>query len=393
MSEQMLPAHPVADLFPLMSDAEYQPFKADIAANGQREPIWVYKGLILDGRNRWRACSELGILPDVREYGGDEAGLTAFVISLNLHRRHLSESQRAVIGARLANAGEGGDHRSDHWTNCSSGQVTQAVAAKMLNISTMSIKRAKSIEREAPELLPRIAAGELNLREAQQKVDSRKRDAMRASAIEYVCVSPHPNIYLGDFREQVANIADASVSLIFTDPPYDEAHVPLYGELARVASRVLVPGGSLIAYAGHYALPRILADMSEHLRYWWMISLEHSGASARLPGLWVFVGWKPLVWFVKGGRNSNGYVDDSFRSSEPDKRHHEWEQDVSEASYYIEHLTNPGDLVCDPFLGGGTTLVAATRAGRRFCGCDSDPNAVATAIRRIECDQSELRAA
>ena len=171
--------HPIADLFPLMSDAEYQPFKADIAANGQREAIWLHKGMILDGRNRWRACIELGLVPQVREYDGGEAELTAFVISLNLHRRHLSESQRAVIGARLANLEA---HRpSDKSANMRTSVVTQPQAAAMLNVSERSIQTAKAIERQAPELMPRIAAGEMNLEDAKREIAKAQREVVYAA--------------------------------------------------------------------------------------------------------------------------------------------------------------------------------------------------------------------
>jgi len=165
-------AHPIADLFPVMSAGEYKPFLADIRANGQREPIWTYKGQILDGRNRWRACTELGILPQVREYDGDVDGLPAFVVSLNLHRRHLNESQRALVGAKLANLDNGQRATS---ANVRSSVITQPQAAEMLNVSERSIQTAKAVERDMPELLPRIASGEMTLHEASRKVVQAQR--------------------------------------------------------------------------------------------------------------------------------------------------------------------------------------------------------------------------
>ena len=75
--------------------------KASIAAIGLREPIWIYLGKVIDGRNRLRACTELGIPPATREWDG-RGSLVTFVISLNLHRRHLKEPQRAMVAAQLA---------------------------------------------------------------------------------------------------------------------------------------------------------------------------------------------------------------------------------------------------------------------------------------------------
>ena len=119
--------HPITDIFPSMTNGEYAAFLADIQEYGQREPIFVYQGQIVDGRNRYRACLELGISPTVREYDGDEASLTAFVISLNLHRRHLNESQRALVAMRLENMPLGGDRKSENQDANLHLEITRAV--------------------------------------------------------------------------------------------------------------------------------------------------------------------------------------------------------------------------------------------------------------------------
>ena len=103
-----LEPHPVAGIFPMMSSLAFAGLVDDIKANGLREPVWLHRdGRILDGRNRWKACRELGIKSPARTYKGGNDGLVAFVVSLNLHRRHLNESQRAMVAARIANLGRG----------------------------------------------------------------------------------------------------------------------------------------------------------------------------------------------------------------------------------------------------------------------------------------------
>jgi hypothetical protein len=93
--------HPLATLFPLMEGPAFADFCEDVATYGLREPIVLYEGKVLDGRNRLRACIETGIPPVFRELEGGAGDLLAFVISANLHRRHLSESQRGLVAARL----------------------------------------------------------------------------------------------------------------------------------------------------------------------------------------------------------------------------------------------------------------------------------------------------
>jgi ParB-like chromosome segregation protein Spo0J len=86
--------HPLSEKYPLMDAEEFAAFKADLAAHGLKNPIWLFGGQVLDGRNRLRACLELGIDPAFAEFEGSEAEAVAFVDSQNLHRRHLSRAWR-----------------------------------------------------------------------------------------------------------------------------------------------------------------------------------------------------------------------------------------------------------------------------------------------------------
>lgn len=99
----MLDFHPAANIFPLMTGPEYDALVADIAEHGQHEAIWLYEGMVLDGRNRLRACNQLGLVPEFRQYTGDDP--QAFVVSLNLHRRHLTREQRDEVIRQLRTNG------------------------------------------------------------------------------------------------------------------------------------------------------------------------------------------------------------------------------------------------------------------------------------------------
>jgi 16S rRNA G966 N2-methylase RsmD len=195
-----------------------------------------------------------------------------------------------------------------------------------------------------------------------------KLDEAKAIVGSYKARAAMPDIRHGDFREVLKDVT--GVHLIVTDPPYGDDAVKLYGDLAAWAATALVPGGSLIAYAGQSTLPAVFAAMGEQLRYWWTLSVEHSHGGQQLPGKWVIAEWKPAVWFVRGHREGRDYVADRVRGTRPDKEAHDWAQGSAEVLYLIQQLTEPGQLVADPFAGSGSFGKAALSAGRKFIGAD-----------------------
>lgn len=143
----MLENHPLADLFPMMLDDELAGLKASIDEVGQEEPIVLFDGKILDGRNRYKVCIELGLEPETVDFWGDDP--VDFIIRKNLHRRHLSTNQRAVLGAKLATMKQG--RPADNPAKLP--VLTQPQAATVANISERSIRQAVVVlEKGIPEL-------------------------------------------------------------------------------------------------------------------------------------------------------------------------------------------------------------------------------------------------
>ena len=92
--DEMKP-HPFADIFPLLEGEAFDALVADIKANGLMELITIYEDMVLDGRNRLRACKVAGVEPEFMRFDGDDP--LAFVLSMNLHRRHLTPSQCSMV--------------------------------------------------------------------------------------------------------------------------------------------------------------------------------------------------------------------------------------------------------------------------------------------------------
>ena len=179
------------------------------------------------------------------------------------------------------------------------------------------------------------------------------------------------------------HVAEGSVALILTDPPYHQDKVGLYGTLAQVAAQVLRPGGSLLAMCGQSYLPEILALMTPHLRYQWLLAARLSGPGTAVWQRRMQNHWRALLWFAHG-RYTADFQGDFLRSDGPDKRFHAWGQSIGDFAALISRFSAPGDLICDPFVGGGTVGKAAVLLGRRFVGLDCDATALARTAKRLQ---------
>lgn len=163
----MLEFHPLANLFPLIEGKDFDELVADVRANGLREKIILHEGKILDGRNRYRAAIEAGrmsakALPgrDFRVFDDDEGDPLAWVLSKNLHRRHLSENQRVMIAAEIAKLRQG---RPSEWDKdrddkpANRPDSTQAEAAELMHVSERQVRRGRVIVDQAtPELVDAV---------------------------------------------------------------------------------------------------------------------------------------------------------------------------------------------------------------------------------------------
>ncbi len=186
----------------------------------------------------------------------------------------------------------------------------------------------------------------------------------------------------GDARLLSARIPDASVSLIYTDPPYAEEFTPLIVALGGYAPRVLRDGGSLVLLCGHQQVPAVV-DAFSALRFRWMGWLE-SAQKPTLMGVRVVCGGKPIFWFTKGKATlRGGFWWDTKKPEGADKAWHRWGQAPNHVRTDIDLLTAPGDVVMEPFTGGGTVPAVCKQLGRNFVAFEIDPETAILARERI----------
>jgi len=187
----------------------------------------------------------------------------------------------------------------------------------------------------------------------------------------------------------VAAIEDwrpAGVDAIVTDPPYIGEVIPLYEALRGFALDVLPEGGPLVVMTWQGILPDVVRAL-EHpdLVYRWTICWRFANAENTVDhSRRVFDCWKPVLVYHKNGMPKDApMVRDEIANVAGDKDFHEWGQSLGGFERLVKSFSNPGQTICDPFLGGGTTALAALSQNRRFTGCDVSSDAVAITKARL----------
>jgi hypothetical protein len=230
--------HPIADVFPLIEGEAFDALVADIKVIGLGEPIVLFEDKILDGRNRYRACLAAGVKPRFERYVRSDP--VRFVTSKNLIRRHLDESQRAMVAAKLATLTHGGDR-----ANLPLEVPTQAQAADLLNVSERSVRDARKVlDHGTPDQVQDVEAGKVAVSAAAKQVRAARKPA--APAPEYI---PTPAVQSPDE---------------LVEPKEDPA--PRSGRVVelQVGDVIVWPEGCDLGYTAGYSTPeRVVENKKE----------------------------------------------------------------------------------------------------------------------------------
>lgn len=386
-------------LIPPLAPEELAQLEANIVADGCRDPLVTWRGILIDGHNRFAICSKHGLeFQTVEREFEDQSHVIEWIIRNQFGRRNLSAYERTKLALRLEEAIAGRSRqgsRTDLLQKSAESQPldTRQEIAKAAGVSHDTVAKVKKIEAKAtPEVKAALSTGALSINQAYQqirhkeKLDKREeKQAETAKAIVETTQSAKRDI------SSVCEIRHCSCAELFasgiipdaviTDPPYPKEFLPTFTELAESCAKA---GVKVVAVmSGQSYLPEVYERMSAHLKYRWTLAyLTPGGQAVQQWQAKVNTFWKPILLF--------GDAEDWFgdvAKSEPndnDKRFHKWGQSVSGMADLVERLTKPGSLICDPFCGGGATAIAAVMSGRRFIGCDIDESKVTESKTRLE---------
>lgn len=392
-------------LIPPLSPEEFDQLQRNILNEGCRDPLVIWNETLIDGHNRLSICNRLGIPFSTASLEfSDEDEACIWIIQNQKGRRNLSAIDRIALSAKLeeiiARKAKANKIEAGKQTGRGNKKVS-AILPTPLHTRTESAKAAAVGERTydagklildaaekgiiEPEVVEDIRRDRKSLHAVAKEIKERLQREARAEKREAASNgSPlDTRIIIGDFREHADKIPDGALSLIFTDPPYDREASRMLPELAHFSAAKLADGGSLICYVGQTQIPAAIDALRTHLRYWWTIACIHAGRSTVMREYGINAGWKAVLWFVKGTRDDNSVMVSDVMSGGEEKSHHDWQQAQSEAEYWIEKLCPDKGIVCDPFLGSGTTAAAAQKLNRKWIAFERDDKTAAIASARL----------
>ena len=389
------------DLIPALTAEEYKGLEESICAEGCRDAIVCWNDTIVDGHNRYEICSKNNVpYKTIQKEFADRDEVKLWIMKNQLSRRNLNDFQRIEITYKCEDAVKAKAKErqlrkpADFVKEKFPEQNTQArdELGALAGVSGKTYEHAKTvIEKASEEVKEAVRSGDMSINQAYNQVrkvekekEKAEREIQKACNLQKEFSEDICFLFAGDIRSGLNAIEDESVDFIVTDPPYPQEYLPLYSDLSALAQRVLVPGGSLIVMSGQSYLPEVMTRLSSCMNYHWCGCYLTPGQSPTLYKKRTNTFWKPILWYVKGEYKGEWLGTDIFKSPENDKNFHKWGQSFGGMTDIIERFTKPGDIILDPFLGGGTTGAAALSAGRKFIGVDIEEKNIEISRNRIK---------
>jgi N6-adenosine-specific RNA methylase IME4 len=335
--------HPAADIFPLLGPGDLKVLTEDIKAKGLMNPISLYGDppVILDGRNRYRACLEAGVEPFFDYYDGDDP--IGFVISQNAARRMMNESQRAMCAARAATLPP---HRPPKGAELRS--YTQPEAADLFNISRRIVQQAREvITNGAPELVLAVDLGMVAIGRALEIIAEAPGDQAALSALSGPDLKINLDRIKRDKRRETIlsrggkkDLPDNKSlwSVFYADPPWEdefgvtdratENHYPVMTvtEIMGLAIEALAHDDAVLYM---WALPHMMEQAFAVVRAW--------GFSYRTHMVWS----KDKIGMGQWVRNEHEILMIARRGEFPTPREEDRVGSVVEAPWTDRHSAKP----------------------------------------------------
>ena len=399
----------LANLFPALTEAQFEGLVTSIRERGLLEEIAVWRGEIIDGRHRYLACIEAGVEPQFKHMA-DDSDPVQYVLDRNAERRDLDPSQRAIVAYRLSRLSRPGrpvNSQDDE------PQTTQGEAALRLRVGRRSVTTVARVLAEESGAIPRIRqaveSGRVKISDAARAVDqpaevqeqaldrvlsgasktissavrqvqSGAKEAADAEALESNLakqIDETITLHRSTVSDLSGLVAPASVDAIITNPPSFLEALPVFSDLAAFAAHALKPDAVMVVMNDGMYLPQVLERLNgPDLKWISEFDLQHQGVSIGVgPPHWITRRRSSLLIYGKPGFSLNG-GDNVIAVPTSDELPLEQlrRRLMDEAmALIVERFARPGQVVCDPIpLDRASTALATRKHGCYFIGADKD---------------------
>lgn len=394
-------------LIPPLSPAEYRLLEESILAEGCRDSLVTWHGILIDGHNRYRICTQYG-LPfetiDTDFATRDE--VIEWIIKNQLARRNLPLYEHARLALRLkpflsARAKENQGTRTDILPKSVKSSNTQLELAKAAGVGHDTIAKVEKIEAVADDATKaKLRSGEMSINQAYTEIKKQEKAEQRAAKMATIkeAAVTDGNLAYGDCLEELKKLADGSVDCVVTDPPYGISYVSnfrtvesevvksvandtiedavmLWNNTCAILERKMKADSHLYCFTSWKVYPYFVNIISKYFKVKNCLIWEKNNWSmGDLDGNYAEQ-YEMVIFATKGNRKLNGGRDTNilhFDRVANSSLLHSCEKPVDLLSFLIEKSTDGGELVADPFMGSGSTMVAAKNVGRQYWGCELD---------------------
>lgn len=397
-------------LIPPLTDDEYRLLEESILAEGCRDALITWHGVLIDGHNRYKICEKYGLPYCITETDFESRdAVIEWIIKNQFGRRNLPLYERARLALRLKPVIA--ERAKENQVRTAENRVSQISAkqavdtrqeiAKAAGVSHDTIAKVEKIEANASEETKEaLRRGELSINQAFTEVKRQEKAEQRANkmaALKEAAIFDG-NIVNGDCLVEMERIPDGSVDCVITDPPYGidyvsnfrtvksevvkpvandglEDALELWDNACKILSRKMRDDAHIYIFTSWKVYPQFANITAKYFKIKNCLIWEKNNWSmGDLDGNYAEQ-YEMVIFATKGNRKLNGGRDTNilhFDRCANSSLVHSCEKPVDLLSFIIEKSTVEGDMVIDPFAGSGSTLVACKKTNRAYWGCELD---------------------
>lgn len=399
------------NLIPPLTSEEYAGLEESILAEGCRDSLVAWHGILIDGHNRYEICEKYGIPYSIMETDFETRdAVIEWIIKNQFGRRNLPLYERARLALRLkpviAERAEKNLHLSQGQgvkglENSTKVIDTRLEIAKAAGVSDNTIAKVEKIEANAtPETKEALRRGEISINKAYEEIKKQEKAEQRAAKMATIkeAAVTDGNLVHGDCIEELERLADGSVDCVVTDPPYGinyvsnrrtiesevvkavandslEDALKLWETVCEILYKKMKEDSHLYCFTSWKVYPQFAEIIGRHFKIKnCLVWVKNNHGSGDLEGNYSEQ-YEMVIFATKGNRKLNGNRESNvlnFDKVASLNLLHSCEKPVDLLSFLIEKSTDAGELVADPFMGSGSTILAAKQTGRSYWGCELD---------------------